>query len=115
MKVKRLVKKLLKHAARTNEPESLQGIKDRLKRFVEEFGRKKITKVSREKLIAFYGSFHGLGASSVIDPSLATNLTYIIQGLIVLFIGADVLILSVWNSRKKVRWRWGSKTVGAPT
>jgi general nucleoside transport system permease protein len=62
-----------------------------------------------------YGSFHGLGASSVIDPSLATNLTYIIQGLIVLFIGADVLILSVWNSRKKVRWRWGSKTVGAST
>ena len=62
-----------------------------------------------------YGSFHGLGASSVIDPSLATNLTYIIQGLIVLFIGADVLILSVWNSRKKLRWRWGSKTVGAST
>jgi simple sugar transport system permease protein len=51
----------------------------------------------------------------VIDPSLATNLTYIIQGLIVLFIGADVLILSVWNSRKKLRWRWGSKTVGAST
>jgi hypothetical protein len=39
----------------------------------------------------------------VIDPTLANNLTYIIQGLIVLFIGADVLILYVWNSRKKLR------------
>ena len=50
-----------------------------------------------------FGSFHGLGSSSVIDPQLAGNLTYIIQGLIVLFIGADVLILYVWNSRKKLR------------
>jgi simple sugar transport system permease protein len=50
-----------------------------------------------------YGSFHGLGASAVIQPELAGNLTYIIQGLIVLFIGADVLILYVWNSRKKLR------------
>jgi general nucleoside transport system permease protein len=50
-----------------------------------------------------YGSFHGLGSSSVIDPTLASNLTYIIQGLIVLFVGADVLILYVWNSRKKLR------------
>ncbi len=53
-----------------------------------------------------YGSFHGLGSSSVIDPQLAGNLTYIIQGLIVLFIGADVLILYAWDSRKKLRWRW---------
>jgi len=50
-----------------------------------------------------YGSFHGLGSSSVIDPTLASNLTYIIQGLVVLFVGADVLILYVWNSRKKLR------------
>jgi general nucleoside transport system permease protein len=59
-----------------------------------------------------YGSFHGLGSSSVIDPQLAGNLTYIIQGLIVLFIGADVLILYAWKSRKKLRWRTG-KTAGA--
>jgi ABC-type uncharacterized transport system permease subunit len=50
-----------------------------------------------------YGSFHGLGSSAVIDPTLAGNLTYIIQGLVVLFVGADVLILYVWNSRKKLR------------
>jgi simple sugar transport system permease protein len=50
-----------------------------------------------------YGSFHGLGSSSVIDPTLANNLPYIIQGLIVLLIGADILILAVWNARKKLR------------
>jgi simple sugar transport system permease protein len=50
-----------------------------------------------------YGSFHGLGSSTVIDPTLASNLPYIIEGLIVLFIGADVLILYVWNGRKKLR------------
>ena len=52
-----------------------------------------------------YGTSQGLGSSSVIDPTLASNLSYIIQGLIVLFIGADLLILSVWNSRKKLRPR----------
>lgn len=53
-----------------------------------------------------FGTTHGLQAgSSSIDPSLASNLTYIIQGLIVLFVGADVLILYIWNSRKKLRVR----------
>ncbi len=28
-----------------------------------------------------------------------------IQGLIVLFVGADLLILYVWNARRKVRLR----------
>ena len=49
-----------------------------------------------------YGTTHGL-TSNVIQPELAGNLTFIIQGLIVLFIGADVLILYVWNSRRKLR------------
>jgi simple sugar transport system permease protein len=49
-----------------------------------------------------YGTTHGL-QSGEIDPQLASNLTYIIQGLIVLFVGADLLILAVWNSRKRVR------------
>ena len=39
---------------------------------------------------------------SVFDPSLAGNLTLIIQGLVVLFVGADLLVLSVWKARKKV-------------
>ena len=49
-----------------------------------------------------FGTTHGL-SSSTIQPELAGNLTYIIQGLIVLFVGADVLILYVWNSRKRLR------------
>ncbi len=51
-----------------------------------------------------YGTTQGL-SSNVIQPELATNLTYIIQGLVVLFIGADILILYVWNSRKRLRPR----------
>ena len=49
-----------------------------------------------------YGTTQGL-SSNVIQPELATNLTYIIQGLVVLFIGADILILYVWNSRRRLR------------
>jgi len=51
-----------------------------------------------------FGTTHGL-SSNVIQPELAGNLTYMIQGLIVLFVGADVLILYVWNTRKKLRLR----------
>jgi general nucleoside transport system permease protein len=51
-----------------------------------------------------FGTTHGL-SSNVIQPELAGNLTYMIQGLIVLFVGADVLILDVWNTRKKLRPR----------
>jgi simple sugar transport system permease protein len=49
-----------------------------------------------------FGTTHGL-QSSAIDPQLASNLTYIIQGLIVLFVGADVLILYLWNTRRRLR------------
>jgi simple sugar transport system permease protein len=49
-----------------------------------------------------FGTTHGL-QSNVIAPDLAGNLTYMIQGLIVLFVGADILILYIWNSRKKLR------------
>jgi general nucleoside transport system permease protein len=56
-----------------------------------------------------FGTTHGL-SSSVIDPQLAGNLTYMIQGLIVLFVGADVLILYVWNSRRRMRPRRARKT-----
>ena len=60
-----------------------------------------------------FGTTHGL-SSSVIQPELASNLTYIIEGLVVLFIGADVLILYVWNARKKLRPRRRVKAAGAP-
>jgi simple sugar transport system permease protein len=49
-----------------------------------------------------FGTTHGLQSGSI-EPQLASNLTYIIQGLIVLFVGADLLILAVWNSRRRLR------------
>ena len=42
------------------------------------------------------------GLSSLVDPRLAGNLTLIIQALVLLFIGADVLILYIWQARKKL-------------
>jgi simple sugar transport system permease protein len=38
----------------------------------------------------------------VIKPELAGNLTLIIQGLVLLFVGADVLFLWVWGLRKRL-------------
>jgi simple sugar transport system permease protein len=52
-----------------------------------------------------FGTTHGLNQSATIQPELAGSLTYIIQGLVVLFVGADVLILYFWNSRRKLRPR----------
>jgi general nucleoside transport system permease protein len=40
---------------------------------------------------------------SIFRPELAGNLTRIIQGLVVLFVGADLLILYLWHARKKLR------------
>jgi len=59
-----------------------------------------------------FGTTHGL-SSNVIQPELAGNLTYIIQGLVVLFVGADVLILYVWNTRRKLRPRARARTKAA--
>jgi len=39
---------------------------------------------------------------SIFKPELAGNLTRIIQGLVVLFVGADVLILYLWQVRRKL-------------
>jgi simple sugar transport system permease protein len=49
-----------------------------------------------------YGTTKGLDPS-VFDPTLAGNLTSMIQGLVVLFVGADVLILWLWNLRRRRR------------
>ena len=56
-----------------------------------------------------YGTTQGL-TSNVIQPELSQQLTYIIQGLVVLFIGADILILYVWNSRKRLWPRGPART-----
>jgi general nucleoside transport system permease protein len=39
---------------------------------------------------------------SVFPPNLAGNLTLMIQALVLLFVGADVLILYLWQARKKL-------------
>jgi len=51
-----------------------------------------------------FGTTHGL-QSNVIDPSLAGHLTEIIQGLVVLFVGADLLIIAIWRAGGRVRRR----------
>ena len=40
---------------------------------------------------------------SVFKPELAGNLTRIIQGLVVLFVGADLLIIYLWRLRRKLK------------
>ena len=40
---------------------------------------------------------------SIFKPELAGNLSQIIQGLVVLFVGADLLVLAVWNYRTKLK------------
>jgi len=42
---------------------------------------------------------------TVFPPALAGNLTLMIQALVLLFVGADVLVLAVWNVRKKLPFR----------
>jgi general nucleoside transport system permease protein len=53
-----------------------------------------------------YGTTHGLQGvttTPVVSPELAGNLTFIIVGLVVLFVSAPFLISSVWDARKKLR------------
>jgi general nucleoside transport system permease protein len=42
---------------------------------------------------------------SVFQPELAGNLTRIIQGLVVLFVGADLLVIYVWRAVRKAKPR----------
>ena len=43
----------------------------------------------------------------VFEPALAANLTRIIQGLVVLLVSADILVLYLWQLRRKIRRRQG--------
>ena len=47
-----------------------------------------------------YGTTRGLDPE-VFDPTLAGNLSLMIQGLVVLFVGADLVILYLWSLRRK--------------
>ena len=40
---------------------------------------------------------------SVFEPALATNLTWIIQGLVVLIVSTDVLVVWLWRLRRRRR------------
>jgi ABC-type uncharacterized transport system permease subunit len=59
--------------------------------------------------LLFGGLLYGTSTRSpslgpdVFPTQLAGNLTLIIQGLVLLFVGADVLILYLWQLRRKVR------------
>jgi simple sugar transport system permease protein len=50
-------------------------------------------------------------SADVFPPQLAGNLTLIIQGLIILFIAADVLVLYLWQQRKRVKTARAAETV----
>jgi ABC-type uncharacterized transport system permease subunit len=38
----------------------------------------------------------------VFQPELGSNLTLLIQGLVVLFVGADLLVIAVWRARRRL-------------
>jgi len=48
----------------------------------------------------------------VFPPELAGNLTLMIQALVLLFVGADLLVIHIWNLRRKLRR--GQGTAEAP-
>src|SRR5262249_20289698 len=69
-------------------------------------GRNKAIGIALSALLfasLLYGTSTRSIDASVFKPELAGNLTWMIQALVLLFIGADVLILYVWNARKKLR------------
>jgi ABC-type uncharacterized transport system permease subunit len=39
----------------------------------------------------------------VFEPALAANLTRIIQGLVILFVSADILVIYIWQLRRRLR------------
>jgi simple sugar transport system permease protein len=46
----------------------------------------------------------------VFEPALATNLTSIIQGLVVLFVSTDVIVLYLWRMRRRRRAQGAAQT-----
>ncbi|MDP8910861.1 MAG: ABC transporter permease [Actinomycetota bacterium] len=50
---------------------------------------------------------------TVFRPDLASNLTLMIQGLVILFVGADLLVLYLWRVRRKLALRLRRAAVAA--
>ncbi len=62
-----------------------------------------------------YGTTQGLQqglATPIVAPQAAGNLTWIIEGLVVFFVAAELLIIYVWNVRKKLRPVRGTRPAG---
>jgi simple sugar transport system permease protein len=82
-------------------------------------GRNKAVGVGLSALlfaILIYGtSGRGITSSNVIPPELTGNLAYMIQAFVLLFIGADVLILYVWQARRKLIRRRPTTAAPQPT
>jgi simple sugar transport system permease protein len=57
--------------------------------------------------ILFGGLLNGTSVRNldptIFDPQLATNLTWIIQGLIVLFVSAPLIVTSLWAAARRLR------------
>jgi simple sugar transport system permease protein len=57
--------------------------------------------------LLFASLFNGTSTRSldpdIFQPQLAGNLALMIQGLVLLFVGADLLILYIWQARRKLR------------
>jgi ABC-type uncharacterized transport system permease subunit len=51
---------------------------------------------------------------NVFPPQLAGNLALMIQALVLLFVGADLLIIYVWRARRKLRLLGTAKTAEEP-
>jgi simple sugar transport system permease protein len=51
---------------------------------------------------------------NIFPPQLAGNLALMIQALVLLFVGADLLIIYVWRARKKLRLTRGAKAAEEP-
>jgi simple sugar transport system permease protein len=41
----------------------------------------------------------------VFDPALASDLATMIQALVIFFVGAELIILTIWGARRRVRFR----------
>jgi simple sugar transport system permease protein len=81
-------------------------------------GRNKAIGVGLSALLfasLLYGTSTRSIDASVFKPELAGNLTWMIQALVLLFIGADVLILYIWNARRRVMRRPRAEPAAQPT
>ena len=68
-------------------------------------GRNKAVGVALAALLfaaLLYGTSSRSIDQTVLKPELAGNLTLMIQALVLLFVGADVLIMYVWQARRRV-------------